>query len=265
MEEAVCFKCNYAFISYRALEVHLMSCDAPFEPLRSSPWAFIPPPASYASAKGPRSRHPGSQKRWYQSQITRRSSLGEQPATAARPETTTPSPPTASRKDAAGRRRNHLVTSNNTNGATCTKCGISFPDSRTLGEHFIESEAHRYAAAAPSSIWEGPAYKYKAKSTAGGNRPLPSSRTTKPFSSTPRSGETGKSSVTCDCGKTFQTNSAMTQHRKDSMRHKEGADDGKGVGRQHTDAGFPRTSNGQVVGYDGVDDITSALSKLSAA
>ncbi len=248
MEESVCFRCRSVFVSFRALEVHLMSCDAPYEPPRSTPWAFIPPPASLSSTREPRFYHPNFQNRRQQAQrVPLRVNSNPQPPS---PDARRPSP--QFQRGWADRNRRNTVPSSTTGlAAKCTKCGISFPDALSLGEHFAESPAHPYSVRAPSNSWEPPPFMgYTAEPK------------TRPALDT-SSGIGDAAKVTCECGKTFRTNSGLEQHRKDSKNHmtrpavgvRPGGEGGRGRSKTQPWAW----------GDDEFDDIASAFTKLFIA
>ena len=222
---AVCFKCQDDFPSYRALEVHLRSCNETFEPQTSAAWAFIPPPTSYGPTRRPPVRPLNPQAHRQQG---RRASSGSQvPTSPSTSGATPPRSPMAYRsrgtkpRPTAPRPRQRLV-SGGTPGpeARCTKCNLLFPDARSLGEHFIDSPAHPYAAEAPKNSWSPPQAKSKpaASIPRESQRPLPR-RQEPPPTQTQKTGGGMDKSVKCDCGMTFKNTSAFAQHRKDSMKH----------------------------------------------
>lgn len=235
MEEAQCFRCHDVFVSYRALEVHLRNCIAPFELKRSVPWASIPPPAAYGPLREPRFRNPGLQGRRQDARERARSSAA--PSTAS-----------VTQRGEAGRQRRRPF-SGGAATAKCTKCGLSFQDARSLGEHFIESAAHPYSAPAPSNSWSPPMFQAKPASE---NDPL--SRPSK-------KGDAAEAKVKCECGRTFKTISALTQHRKDSKRHRKDANGG--MAPVEPKDGEPAGAAGGWAGDgDETDDIASEFARM---
>lgn len=247
MEEAKCFKCQCVFASQGALELHLMSCTAYFDPRRSTPWAFIPPPETYGRSHESQYRHQKPQGR-------------RQPAHRMGSGAVHPSPET--RMNGENRRRRRFISSNAT-GAECTQCGISFPDARSLGEHFIESPAHPYSVRAAPSNRRDPPVASKAQ-------PIPKDR---PASSAQRKEgrrtlgdvDSAKTSIKCECGRAFKTDSALAQHKRNSSKHKGNADGSVETAKRDGNGGLPGPSSRQVGGGDRVDDVTSAFAKLHVA
>ena len=229
----------------------------PYEPPRSTPWAFVPPPAVLSSVREPRFHQPSSQNRRQQTQRVSPwvNSNPHPPSSDARH----PSPQT--QRGWAGRSRRHTVSSNTTDAmAKCTKCNISFPDALSLGEHFAESPAHPYSVRAPSNSWEAPAFmEYTTEPAWRETQPLPFEPETRTPLYAP-SGSRNATKVTCECGKAFGTNSSLEQHRKTSMRHKARTE----VRIQPGVEGVLRRSKGQVWAWanDEIDDIASAFTQL---
>lgn len=277
MEEAVCFRCHSLFVSYRALEVHLMSCDVPFDPTRSTPWAFIPPPEAYRSGSEPRPRHPSAQSRNQQPQNRHPSSMNRQqqtprvlpqPSNKPKPRKSdytsafSPLPP-RDRADKADRSRERPFPGTS-KMAKCTKCDITFPDPRSLGEHFVESPAHPYSVRAPSNSWDPPGSKAeptgKSQSSHVRNKTQPhdTKEELKPLFRGWKSADSAKTSRTAESGKASQTNSSSAKHDKDDM--KEGIDSRLAATGAEEDS---ETSQDQVWAGDELDDLTSAFTKLS--
>ncbi|KAL2257993.1 hypothetical protein VTK26DRAFT_8860 [Humicola hyalothermophila] len=297
MENAVCFKCRNVFPSYRAVELHLMSCDAPFEPQRSDPWAFIPPPAGPGPLHSPHSRRSGqlhitpgiSQMGAWQNlpQILNGNSNSQnhgnsRPAHHSRKESPKsgqslayatsisstsglsvhhPLPKAwAQRSRSAKPGRGQATTGSGP--ATCTKCNISFPDATGLGNHFAQSPAHPHSSPAPSNSWSPPetAFTGPASPSDGRQHRGPGGRRHQQAPGK-RNAASADENVRCECGKAFETASALSQHKKDSKKHAEGLKSGAKQAKHVKKQGGLRKESGGGNGNE-IDDMAAAFGRL---
>jgi hypothetical protein len=147
----------------------------------------------------------------------------------------------------------------NTTSAKCTKCDISFPDVRSLGDHFAQSPAHPYCAPAPINSWSAPE---KPAVPLEGRHTFPHPLEKSPPVREQNNANTTEKTVKCECGKGFKTSSALTQHRKYAWKHNVSLEGRVAPVKQHGDEALLGSSKSQTGAGDEADGLCSILEKL---
>ncbi|KAK3314499.1 hypothetical protein B0H66DRAFT_563048 [Apodospora peruviana] len=284
-----CFRCQDVFVSANALKVHLQSCTDEFEPRRSEPWAFIPPPTHYGNTSTRRTgyypprgqgrddraryrargRGGGSRRRPSNtsdigddspSQVITQTStwaqqLNSKVSTSSDGGNSSPVmnyPVSDDEEPQSSRGRGRGGRPGQSQEVKCTKCNISFATPQGLAEHFYQSEAHPFSVPPVGNRWQAPQFRVTQSQSQSPRSPIQDIQ---------KEESKNKVQVECECGRLFDSREALVQHRRSHAPLTSSS--GTFSHQRHAkSAGIGYTGNGVDVSDDDIEKIRAVLRQL---